>query len=327
MPYRFVWLHLYSFLAEVQMWLKEKFDSLTNSTQKSITEGFDPVATVGNISSGIGTMVGTITGAVTESKKIAEKKTIDTTIEKSKEKDKPQSKPEDKNLIDLCGNVFDLCGNVFDINSVERTLSDDIIYYTLQSLLYLTALLLAMFTVNQLIFEPPIYRIIIFIIICLLPVFFSIIGLIPLILYYISVALYRIYIRSTREFKESGKKLSILPAVYALLPLTTYEGNNNFSKFIRYPFFYPENDVLQARLERQLDDYENELKDGFYKWNDITKQFPKFTTLFNELHESYKENITPKRMPVEQTMPVKQTMPAKSQVEQLMSNSAVSQEK
>ena len=319
---RFVWLYLYSFLAEVQMWLKEKFDILTNSTQKSITEGFDPVATVGNISSGIGTMVGTITGAVTESKKIAEKKTIDTTIEKSKEKEKvTESKLEDKNLIDLCGNIFDLCGNVFDINAIDRTLTDDIIYYTLQSLLYLTALLLAMFTVNQLIFEPPIYRVIIFIIICLLPVFFSIIGLLPLILYYMSIALYRIYIRSTREFKESGKKLSILPAVYALLPLTTYEGDNNFSKFIRYPFFYPENDILQARLERQLGDYENELKEGFYKWDDITKQFPKFTTLFNELHESYKENITPKRMPAEKLMP------AKSQGEQLISNPSVSQEK
>jgi hypothetical protein len=304
------------------MWLKEKFDILTNSTQKSITEGFDPVATVGNISSGIGTMVGTITGAVTESKKIAEKKTIDTTIEKSKEKEKvTESKLEDKNLIDLCGNIFDLCGNVFDINAIDRTLTDDIIYYTLQSLLYLTALLLAMFTVNQLIFEPPIYRVIIFIIICLLPVFFSIIGLLPLILYYMSIALYRIYIRSTREFKESGKKLSILPAVYALLPLTTYEGDNNFSKFIRYPFFYPENDILQARLERQLGDYENELKEGFYKWDDITKQFPKFTTLFNELHESYKENITPKRMPAEKLMP------AKSQGEQLISNPSVSQEK
>jgi hypothetical protein len=121
-----------------------------------------------------------------------------------------------------------------------------------------------------------------------------------------SVALYRIYIRSTREFKESGKNLSILPEVYALLPLTTYEGDSNFSKFIRYPFFYPENDVLQARLERQLDDYENELKEGFYKWDEVTKQFPKFTTLFNELHASYKENITPKRTPLEQSSTVEQ---------------------
>jgi hypothetical protein len=187
------------------MWLKDKFDILTKSTQKTITEGFDPVATIGNISSGIGTMVGTVAGAVTESKKIAEKKTVEETIKKSEEKEKIAIETkEDNNISDLCGNIIDLCGNVFNVTNVERTLADDILYYTLQSLLYLTALLLAMFTVNQLIFEPPIYRVIIFIIICLLPVFFSIIGLLPLLLYYMSVALYRIYIRSTREFKESG---------------------------------------------------------------------------------------------------------------------------
>ncbi len=291
------------------MWLKEKFDTLTNSTQKTITEGFDPVATIGNISSGIGTMVGTVTGAVSESKKLAEKKTVEETIKKSEEKPK-ETQTKENNQTDLCGNIIDLCGNVFNVTQVERTLTDNIVYYTLQSLLYLTALLLAMFTVNQLIFEPPIYRIIIFIIICLLPAFFSIIGLLPLILYYMSVALYRIYLRSTREFKESGKKLSVMPPIYALLPLTTYEGDSNFSKFIRYPFFYPENDVLQARLERQLGDYENELKEGFYKWDEVTKQFPKFTALFNELHASYKENITPIRTPTPVQQPLTVEQPA-----------------
>lgn len=173
MPYRFIFcvVVIIFFSGRKQMWLKEKFTTLTNSTQKTITEGFDPVATIGNISSGIGTMVGTVTGAVTESKKLAEKKTVEETIKKSEEKKTTNTKEEEKNTVDLCGNIIDLCGNVFDINNVERTLTGDIIYYTLQSLLYLTAILIAMFTVNQLIFEPPIYRVIIFSIICILPYF------------------------------------------------------------------------------------------------------------------------------------------------------------
>lgn len=284
------------------MWLKEKFDTLTNSTQKTITEGFDPVATIGNISSGIGTMVGTVTGAVTESKKLAEKKTIEETIKKSEEKEKTTNTNEEeaKNTVDLCGNIIDLCGNVFNITNIERTLTDDIIYYTLQSLLYLIAILIAMFTVNQLIFEPPIYRVIIFSIICIIPYFLNIFGLLPFILYYFAVGLYRIYLRSTKEFKESGKKLSVLPPVYALLPLTTYEGNSNFSKFIRYPFFYPQNEALKARLERQLNEYEEELKEGFYNWDTVNKQFPQINKFFEELHTTYKENITPHYTPVVQ---------------------------
>lgn len=290
------------FSGRKQMWLKEKFDTLTNSTQKTITEGFDPVATIGNISSGIGTMVGTVTGAVTESKKLAEKKTIEETIKKSEEKEKTTNTNEEeaKNTVDLCGNIIDLCGNVFNITNIERTLTDDIIYYTLQSLLYLIAILIAMFTVNQLIFEPPIYRVIIFSIICIIPYFLNIFGLLPFILYYFAVGLYRIYLRSTKEFKESGKKLSVLPPVYALLPLTTYEGNSNFSKFIRYPFFYPQNEALKARLERQLNEYEEELKEGFYNWDTVNKQFPQINKFFEELHTTYKENITPHYTPVVQ---------------------------
>jgi hypothetical protein len=274
----------------MQMWPLDSFTNLSNNVQsglqKAINEGFGPVTSIAN---SIGSTIGAVTGGVSASKKLAEDQAAIDAKEDAKKKAAEEKKAEtiaENEVQDASGANVNIAKPV--------TLESDPTAYVLNIVKivfsYFFAFIFAMLIVNQLIFEPVAYRVIIFIFVMLIPFFFSSFALVPIAAYYIGLILWRLYLNSTPEHK--GNKLSLLPKIYCMLPLTTVEGTTSFARFFKYPFYYPKTEREEKRLQREQGEYENGLKASFYKWDEIVKKYPEFNTKFNEVSKQFKELIT-----------------------------------
>lgn len=262
--------------------------------QKNINEGFGPVA---SIATSIGSTIGAVTGGVNESKKLAEQQAaVDAKVEAQKkaDADAAATKEEEKNATSETVKL-DTSGNI-----VVR--EDDPVSLALLITKYILTVVFgfffAMLVANQLIFLPRTIRLLIFILILVVPYILSPIALLPFAVYYIGLMLWRVYLRSTPEYE--GKKLSLLPKIYCMLPLTTVEGTTSFARFFKYPFYFPKSEGAERRLQNERVEYENDLKANFYKWDEIVQKYPEFGKKFNELSDQFKELITPILAPSQQ---------------------------
>jgi len=292
------------------MWPLDSLNILSNKVQtqlqKNINEGFGPVASIAN---SIGSTIGSITGGVNESKKLAEQQAaVDAKVDAQKKaaaeaaavKEEEKKATAESVKLDTSGNIV-----VKDDDPVSLALL--ITKYILTAVF---GFFFAMLVVNQSIFLPKVYRILIFVLILLLPYIFSPLALFPFAIYYIGLMLWRVYLRSTPEYE--GKKLSLLPKIYCMLPLTTVEGTTSFARFFKYPFYFPKSEAAEKRLQKEQGEYENDLKESFYKWDEIVQKYPEFGKQFNELSRQFKELITPIRAPVEQQVVATTDQPAPS---------------
>lgn len=273
------------------MWPLDRFDKLSNNMQFSLkqvfNESFGPVT---SIASSIGNTIGTVTGTINESKKIAEEEAIKNVVAN---KDVTENK-------DISGNNIDSSNNIIATQELQQVPMDEKAYALMiikYIIIYTFAFYFAMLAANQLIFEPVVYRLIIFILILIVPFIFSSLALIPFGLYYIGLILWRIYLGSTPEYKD--KKISLMPKIYCMLPLTTVEGTNSFTRFFKYPFYFPQTEIAEKRLQKEQQIYENELIYSFYKWDEIVKKYPEFGNQFNLLSQQLKKLITRIPAPVE----------------------------
>jgi hypothetical protein len=264
--------------------------NVSSNLQKAMKEGFGPVA---NIASTIGNTIGTVTGTINESKALAEQEAKKNVVEN---KEKKETNSDTSSNIDASNNEV----------APEKPMSET--EYALMIVKYIFVAVFtfyfAMLTVNQLVFEPAAYRIIIFIFICLIPIIFSPAAIIPIGIYYTGLLLWRLYLRSTPEYKN--KTITLLPRIYCMLPLTSVEGTNSFVRFFKYPFYFPKTDKSQENIKKYQQAYENELMDSFYKWNEITKKYPEFGNQFKLLSQQFSKLIT--RVPApEPPKPVEST--------------------
>lgn len=269
------------------MWPLDNLTKLNNNVQSSLTkaisEGFGPAAYIANT---IGSTIGSITGGISESKKLAEQQAVIDAQANIKKETATVTTQKEIAIQDI-SNV----SITFENNPTAYILNITKIVFT-----YFFAFIFAMLVVNQNIFEHVVYKILIFIVIIFIPFIFSSIALIPLGVYYIGLILWRVYLRSTPEYKD--KKLSLLPKIYCMLPLTTVEGTNSFIRFFKYPFYYPKSENGEKRLQKEQIEYMDDLKSSFYKWDEMVKKYPEFNTKLNELNEQFKKLITPIYAPV-----------------------------
>lgn len=274
------------------MWLLDRFTNTVQSgLQKTINEGFGPVSSISNA---IGSTIGAVTGGVNESKKLAEQQAlIDAKIESDK-RTAEAKKAEKEEIKDASGVDIELdtSGNIIVKTDDQVSLIMFIVKYIL---IIVFSLFFAMLITNQLIFLPRVSRLIVFILILVLPYLFSSLILIPIGIYFIGLILWRIYLRATPEYE--GIKISLLPKIYCMLPLTTVEGTTSFTRFFKYPFYFPQSDISERRLKKEQGQYENDLKANFYKWEEIVNKYPEFNTMFNKLSEQFTNMITPVHAP------------------------------
>ena len=177
--------------------------------------------------------------------------------------------------------------------AVPKTKTQRIMAIVGQVMIYFIALIFAMLAANQMIFEPKALRAAIFIIILLIPLFTPI-FLVPFAIYYIGRMLYIVYLRSTPEHKNDNPKLSLLPAVFCMLPLTTVPGEYAITRFFKYPFFYPQSDESAERISKMQKEYEEDLQGSVYKWADLIKNYTIFKTAAEEFSSELKELNTVK---------------------------------
>lgn len=177
--------------------------------------------------------------------------------------------------------------------AVPKTKTQRILAIVGQVMIYFVALIFAMLAANQMIFEPKVLRAAIFIIILLIPLFTPI-FLIPFAIYYIGRMLYIVYLRSTPEHKNDNPKLSLLPAVFCMLPLTTVPGEYAITRLFKYPFFYPQSDESAERIGKMQKEYEEDLQGSVYKWADLIKSYTIFKTAVEEFSSELKELNTVK---------------------------------
>jgi hypothetical protein len=278
------------------MWLLDSFTSLSKKVESelntTINEGFSPVTSIANT---IGNTIGSVTGGINESKKLAEQQAVaDAKVEADKRQIEAQKTAELAAKEAKPEVNIDQSGNIVVNEDSQLSLGLLIAKYIV---IVVFSFFFAMLVANQLIFLPKISRLLIFILVLIIPYIISPFTLIPFAIYYIGLMLWRIYLRSTPEYKDN--KISLLPKIYCMLPLTTVEGTTSFARFFKYPFYFPKSEIAERRLVKEQGEYENSLIEHFYKWDEIVKKYPEFNTKFKELSEQFKKLITPVRAPIE----------------------------
>lgn len=159
-------------------------------------------------------------------------------------------------------------------------------YFLKISFIPFVAVMLAMLVTNEMIVYSAPIRIIFFIftlIVCVLatPICYI------LAFFYIIKGGYSYYVNNMTDKPNSN----IMPAVFALLPITTTKPTSSLFRFLYYPFTYPKTDKCQVKLENKMNFYKESLNESFKnldKVKDIpifSKDLEKISAHFNNLHK------------------------------------------
>ena len=122
----------------------------------------------------------------------------------------------------------------------------------------LIALVLSMLVANEMIVYNPPIRILFFLFTFLLCIFLRS-YMMALSFFYIVKAGYSYYINNMTD----GPKRNIMPTIFALLPITTYQPVSSYGSFFIYPFRYPKSEEARNKLPELMKDYENQLEESF----------------------------------------------------------------
>lgn len=130
--------------------------------------------------------------------------------------------------------------------------------------------MLAMIVANEMIVYAVPIRIIFFIFVMYLCVHRSLYAYV-LGIFYILKGGYSYYLNNMTD----GPKRDLMPTIYALLPITTYQSSSSLGTFFLYPFTYPKTEVAAVELPKIMANYWDELRASF-KYYDTIKTLPIF---------------------------------------------------
>ena len=174
---------------------------------------------------------------------------------------------------------------------IKKIISQFIFFFKM-SFFPFVAVMLAMLVTNEMIVYSVPIRLIFFIftlIVCILAPPISII----LAFFYSIKGGYSYYVNNMTDKPNSN----IMPAIFALLPITTTKPTSSLFRALYYPFTYPKTDRCSVKLENKMKFYKESLNESFKdldKVKDIpifSKDLEKISTHFNKLH-TIPANIT-----------------------------------
>jgi aconitase A len=193
------------------------------------------------------------------------------------EEDKKKEEKTDNNATDADDNP-----NKFSFKRVLKKTVNKTFDIVLTAIIPFVALMLAMIVSNELIVYSVPIRVLFFIftfIVCLFPPAALILGF-----FYIMKSGYSYYYnhmtdRPTRE---------IMPTIYALLPITTYQSTSTIGSLLSYPFTYPKNDIAKEQLPKTMMQYWSDLQSSFKDFDKI-KNLPIFAKEIKQIQKNLSE--------------------------------------
>lgn len=177
--------------------------------------------------------------------------------------------------------------NKFSFKRVIKKTSNQALDIIKKVTLPFISLMLAMIVANELIVYSPPIRIIFFIFtffVCLFPP-----ATMLLAIFYLLKGGYSYYYNHMTD----RPKKEIMPTIYALLPITTYQPTSSLGSFLLYPFTYPKNDIAAAQLPKTMKQYWDDLQDSFPDINKV-KNLPIFADEIKQIQKDLSELHEPK---------------------------------
>jgi hypothetical protein len=120
------------------------------------------------------------------------------------------------------------------------------------------ALIVASYIANEMIVFPPPMRFAMFVFVFILSLVFHPAAL-ALLFYYACKRGYSYYVNDM----ENGPKRRIMPHIFAMLPLSTYQYEAGFTSLFMYPFTYPKTEEDASELPLIMADYYKTLESSF----------------------------------------------------------------
>ena len=164
------------------------------------------------------------------------------------ERAKKQKEEEEKKKQENADNktTDDEDPNKFSFKRVLKKTGNKTLDIIKKAIIPFVALMLAMIVTNELIVYSVPIRIIFFIFtffICLFPPAALILGF-----FYLLKGGYSYYVNHMTD----RPKREIMPTIYALLPITTYQPTSSLGSFFLYPFTYPKNEIAAEQLPKTM---------------------------------------------------------------------------
>jgi hypothetical protein len=145
--------------------------------------------------------------------------------------------------------------------------------------------MLAMIVANEMIVYSVPIRIIFFIFVFLLCFFIPFYAII-IAIFYLFKGGYSYYVNNM----TNKPKQRIMPTIFALLPITTYQPTSSLVSLLMYPFTYPKTESGKQELPEIMNDYFEDLKKSFKSF-DTVKGLPIFTDNIKAIKESFDKMI------------------------------------
>lgn len=204
------------------------------------------------------------------------------TKKQKEEEDKKKEVKADNKTTDADDNP-----NKFSFKRVFKKTVNKTFDIVLKAIIPFVALMLAMIVSNELIVYSIPIRVIFFIftfIVCLFPPAALILGF-----FYIVKGGYSYYYNHMTD----RPKREIMPTIYALLPITTYQSTSTIGSLLLYPFTYPKNDIAKEQLPKTMMQYWSDLQ-GSFKDFDKVKNLPIFSKEIQQIQKDLSELHKPK---------------------------------
>lgn len=183
----------------------------------------------------------------------------------------------------------------------------------IDSLPFIFSTIFAMIVANQFIVHPWIIRIIMFIFTFVM-LLINPILMFAFFIYFIGRISYVAY-RNSRIKTENPditdpvmlKKLkkSLLPHIFALLPIITDPPQSRLGNIFKYPFYYPKTDKSRQTLNDDMNSYIEYIKSGIVDVKFLESKFPELGQMISKFIKDFSEM----HKPSEQPTPVSQLAP------------------
>lgn len=179
--------------------------------------------------------------------------------------------------------------NTFSGTRVIKKIGTQTAYIFKIIIIPFTALMLSMIIANEMIVYSAPIRIIFFVftfLVCYFLPFYAIL----LAIFYTFKGGYSYYINNM----TAGPKRTIMPTIFALLPITTYKPSSSLWAFFMYPFIYPKTEIASQTLPELMKNYWNSLVESF-KGYDTVKNLPLFVDDIRKLQSDLSKihEVTP----------------------------------
>jgi hypothetical protein len=177
-------------------------------------------------------------------------------VEKKNE-EKEEKLVENKNKKDET-TVNDGDPNKFSGKRLIKKIYNEFVNFIKKALPYFVALMMSMIIANEMITYAIPVRIIFFIFTFVILILYPI-ALLVLPFFYLLKGSYSYYINHMTD----SPKRRIMPEIYALLPITTYQPQSTLMKILLYPFYYPKTEIGAIELPKIMDEYWKNLQESF----------------------------------------------------------------